>query len=720
MINRFGAIAALGAAIGITGTAVADEAAPGVDVYTPDFFAEFRPETALDLVFRTPGFQLDRGDQGRGLAGTQGNVLINGVRPPPRGSSLYSRLSAIRVEDVQRIELIAPGARDIDMQGYDRLINVVTSELTARRVNASWRLEHEEDGGETASFSTGGSVSGAGFSLEGRLNGTDRQNRAYGDFFSVTASDPEPRLALDARNDMTWLDFSGSGAIELGERTRFSVSAAANDMQIQGRLLDDSAAELPAADRIFSLFESDAVTINLSGDLRHELTDDIELSLVAAAKDVERVFDSSLVTATTSSRSASVSQTEEQALRSNLRWQARETLSVEIGASWAFNALDGSSEAYFDGVLQAVDGSAARVEEVRTAALGSAEWTPFENLTVSMGGRVERFELTSSNAPGQTFALTDTIPRATLSYSFDNDWVFRWRSELEVGQLSLGRFLASTDLTNQINTNGATRLEPERTWAHEASLERRFDERGLFRLSASEAREGNTISTVLMPGGELRPANSTETLTRRLRVQLDLPTESVGLDGGLLELEVSARDSERVDPLTGDVRAAAGIAAWSWSLNWRQEIPDSDWIWGVNLQQDGPSERFWLTRIRELDGHNSARAYVEWRPRDDWRGGFSIDFSQARSSTTIIFDDVRAPGLAPVLVSEFDRDQSSQFSAWVEWEVRDGVKLTGSARSGRSRSSVLSVADTADWPLHEARQDFDAVPAVSISLRLNR
>ncbi|WP_371514774.1 Plug domain-containing protein [Brevundimonas denitrificans] len=78
--------------------------------FTPDFFADQNPNTALDMVNRVPGFSLDDGDGSRGFEGAVGNVLINGSRPASKndlGSSVLSRTLATQVV---RIELIR-GAR---------------------------------------------------------------------------------------------------------------------------------------------------------------------------------------------------------------------------------------------------------------------------------------------------------------------------------------------------------------------------------------------------------------------------------------------------------------------------------------------------------------------------------------------------------------------------------------------------------------------------------
>src|SRR5690606_34893797 len=66
-------------------------------IFTPDFFADARPNTALDMVNRVPGFSVNDGDGARGFEGAVGNVLINGSRPASKndtGSNVLGRTVA--------------------------------------------------------------------------------------------------------------------------------------------------------------------------------------------------------------------------------------------------------------------------------------------------------------------------------------------------------------------------------------------------------------------------------------------------------------------------------------------------------------------------------------------------------------------------------------------------------------------------------------------------
>jgi outer membrane receptor for ferrienterochelin and colicin len=99
--------------------------ASNVTSYKPDFFAQFRPNTSFDMVTRIPGFQFDGGSNARGFAGTAGNVLIDGERPPSRSDSLSSVLARIPSSAVERIDIVRGGAEGIDMQGKSIIANVI-------------------------------------------------------------------------------------------------------------------------------------------------------------------------------------------------------------------------------------------------------------------------------------------------------------------------------------------------------------------------------------------------------------------------------------------------------------------------------------------------------------------------------------------------------------------------------------------------------------------
>ena len=97
----------------------------GVISYKPEDFAAARPNTALDMISRLPGFSFDGGDSVRGFAGAAGNVLIDGQRPTIKTDRLGDTLNRITIDQVERIDVIRGSVPGIDMQGQTVVANVI-------------------------------------------------------------------------------------------------------------------------------------------------------------------------------------------------------------------------------------------------------------------------------------------------------------------------------------------------------------------------------------------------------------------------------------------------------------------------------------------------------------------------------------------------------------------------------------------------------------------
>ena len=72
-------------------------ASAGID-YAPADFAQYNPQTALDMVNRIPGFSIQGDDDGsRGFGQASGNVLINGQRVVASRRDARNVLNRVRI-----------------------------------------------------------------------------------------------------------------------------------------------------------------------------------------------------------------------------------------------------------------------------------------------------------------------------------------------------------------------------------------------------------------------------------------------------------------------------------------------------------------------------------------------------------------------------------------------------------------------------------------------
>jgi outer membrane receptor protein involved in Fe transport len=104
-------------------------------IYTADYFAQWSPVTAQDMMNRIPGMSSGGGGGpgggfsgggggpgggagGRGLGGGGGDqILIDGKRVAGKANEANSQLSRISADKVLRIELIRGTATDLDVRG---------------------------------------------------------------------------------------------------------------------------------------------------------------------------------------------------------------------------------------------------------------------------------------------------------------------------------------------------------------------------------------------------------------------------------------------------------------------------------------------------------------------------------------------------------------------------------------------------------------------------
>src|SRR5690606_27732877 len=114
-------------------------------VYPAAFYQPFQPQTALDMLERTPGFILSEGASVRGFGNAAGNVLIDGQRPTVKGGGITEVLRRITASRVERVVLLR-GADAAEAQGQTLVANVVLRADAGGSGNASLTLTHTADG----------------------------------------------------------------------------------------------------------------------------------------------------------------------------------------------------------------------------------------------------------------------------------------------------------------------------------------------------------------------------------------------------------------------------------------------------------------------------------------------------------------------------------------------------------------------------------------------
>lgn len=604
--------------------ALAQSPAPGavgsapVLTYEPIFFADFNPQTALDLVRRVPGFSIDGNGGGRGLAGGLGNVLIDGRRPSSKAgvTTLLERLPAATIE---RIELIRAPIPGIDMAGQDQVVNVITNRdggwTGAWRAQAlMWESGRLVPRGDASMTRTSANATlTLAIDLAGHDNGRDVVRQRFdagGLAFTET----------DRIQDRFW-DLTPS----VGYQREF---IAGHSLRLDGRVwtwrnADNrfSAATDPAAALLgieTGRSETEAWGGEVSADYDHALSDAWSVKLTGLQRlttedQTENVLEFNAVGGLDERVRITDTETEgETVLRLETRRAASDARSLTLSLEGAYNFLDGDFQLFVDDGLGETEVdlpvSDTRVEEHRVDAAAAYVWRLAPTWTLDATGAVEfsRIAQTGDAEKERTFVYFK--PEATLTWTPGERDQVRFSLRRGVGQLSFGDFISSVDVIDDTESLGNPDLEPERTTAAQIDWERRFWDEGALTVILRHEWVDGVEDTIPIRGLFDAPGNLGDGRRYWVQVEAELPTDRLGIAGGLLTLAGRLRDTQVDDPVTGDARRFRGDEDWRASIDFRQDLPEHGFAWGFDYSIQGDEDFY---RLREFSRTEAARGGLD-------------------------------------------------------------------------------------------------------------
>lgn len=596
-----------------------------VDAYPASFFASSRPNTALDMVGRLPGFSLDEGADVRGFAGTGGNVLIDGRQPASKSDSLANQLGRIPAANVERIEIIRGGAPGIDMGGRSLVANVVRKRADSFEQTATaltnWFVQRGTlipGGSYTAARQageTGWDLSlSRGTSFDDSVGGGRRVRR---DASGALLSDERAGTEADGGG------YSARGAYKRplwGGELRANASASDFDFKDEDHFTGGPA-------RIDSVGTSDDADGEAGLNFTRPLGARWSMEAVGLQKLGRSRFDSRLERGAGRRDFSSRATTGESIGRGVLRFRRSETLSFEGGAEAAFNFLEGQASLTEDGSAAPLPSADVRVEELRGEAFAQANWRPRPTLAVELGARFETSTIRQSGDAELERSFFYPKPRALLTWTPAPSRTYRLRLERELGQLDFDDFVSSASLTDERVAAGNPELEPPKTTVLEAVAEHRFWDKGAVTLTLRREAIADAIDRVLVrvrpdpdPGPDApdivfdAPGNIGEGTNAEIELEVTLPLDRLGVRGGELKADLEFRNSEVTDSTTGDLRRISGQRPDEIEFSFRQDLPERRLTWGAEYT-DGFEERDF--RFDEVSGFGLNRyfgLFAEYKP----------------------------------------------------------------------------------------------------------
>ena len=610
----------------------------GVLVFRPDFFADQRPNTALDMVNRVPGFSASDGDGSRGFEGAVGNILINGQRPASKNDTGTSVLSRTLASQVERIELIRGGAPGIDMQGFPVVVNVITKVENTRQ--SVLQLNYN-------AFNGGPDIFGGSYQFTAR-NGDRTWGFVLSD--SINMSDGNGvgrvlRVAPDGtvlRDEALRTEGYGGGS---GLRGNFSSPFMGGKLDLTGRIgtSDWQGATVQTAPGI--LRDNENFNDSIGGELGAVFTRPLaekltmESRFIHTRSDFDNVSRSSGFVGNVASADQEFTSTgtsSETIARALTRWERSSSMTIETGAEVAYNMLDTEQAFTVDGTPVPLPSATVKVEETRGELFGRGTWRIHPDLTLEGGLRLEASTISQSGDASQEKSFFFAKPRVQATWTPMPNHQIRLRVQRDVGQLDFGDFAASSDLSVGTLFGGNVDLEPESRWIGEVTYERRFWGEGIFSIGYRRDAVTNYIDSIPLLNGLTATGNIGDGWFEQLSLNVVVPMDRFGFTGGRFSFRNNWIDTEVTDPTTGEKRSVSYLRESQPSITVSQDISSWNIQWGVTV----------LTRLGQPtynpDFHNVWRAgsdyfqaYVEYKPTStlslrlqltDWD-----DFDQTRT-----------------------------------------------------------------------------------------
>ena len=593
-------------------------------VYQAAFFTTFAPATALQLVQRVPGFQLEDIDQDvRGFGQAAGNVVINGERPSTKSDDLETILGRIPAARVLRVEVGPGDGFGAEFAGRPQVLNLVLTEDAGVAGTAQLRLRRPFEGRIRADGQASALLKRGRSSFNVALDYNNDEITDYGRDVLTTLPGGELVEVRDKHNathdpeanvSFGWSHDGGAdrkanlnGRFAIG---RFQLWQTNHVTPVGGQVRDD-------------VLEQDyrGRQFELGGDMTRPLGDGaIKLILLATRTDRDR--EELVLNQASGQILGGISQLQhlnEAESVARLVWSLPSTSgwSVELGGEAVMNRLDSEVDLYeigADGGQTPIDLPLANavVREIRVEPFVNMGRKLSNGLRVDFGLTFERSRLTVSGDATAERTLSYLKPKASLDWRTGR-WQLQAKAERTVNQLNFGDFISLAELTNDRVNGGNVDLVPQTAWEFLLTAERPILGSGVIRGELGMNFVQQVQDRVPVEGGLDAPGNLGSGRMRIARLNLDVPLERLGITGGRATMRFSLVDTEVQDPYTLKDRHFSGYTLWVLDAGFRQDL--GRFAWGVDSYSNPGSTQFRRNEEdRNFRQNPFVEAFAEFRP----------------------------------------------------------------------------------------------------------
>jgi len=658
-------------------------------IYPADYFAEYAPITAQDMLIRIPGQGQNTGgggrsggsssglssssggsasSGGRGLgAGSGGNeVLVNGKRTAGKNNRTSDLLRRISASQVREIQIIRGTSGELDVRGSGQVVNIVLYEELASS-SIAYELSAELFKDDTVEPGGSMALSGQSGDITYQISATSRTR------YEHSVSNEESILGDISPNDLIHEErIRDQRNNELSMNLAYEISANSS-LRMNG---------------LYAINDSPTNVIRYTTDLRiplHPIT--TEREDIPNAKDKWEVGgdyqldlangnrfkvllianqDNNITTKeryrwlTDNSEEKNLhlhtdAVTEERIVRSSYTFDIFSGQDVEFGIERAQTTLDsklslgllsstGTPSAALGGLVpQFVANANSSVEELRYEPFAIHNWSINSRMSLETTLLYESSEITQTGDVRNQRDFSFFKPK--LDYRFDVTPLLQLRGSIEkvVNQLSFSDFVAANDeQDNDANTQaGNAQLRQQWMWRYLFNSEYRLpNDVGVLTAEVFYFDHHDVIDRMdVSPSPtQLLSANGNigDGWEYGTNLAVSMRMSMIGLPNLLVSSTLNLQDSAVTDPFLGIKRRFQNYQRGRFGIQFRHDIPVWRMNWGMDLfnRVDRNMKRFDIDDIESTVRDPRINLFVEhvdsfgltWR----FDGGGLIDGAQCR------------------------------------------------------------------------------------------
>ncbi|NQY95858.1 MAG: TonB-dependent receptor plug domain-containing protein [Henriciella sp.] len=571
---------------------------PGEDsrTYTVSDFQQFAPRTALDMVSQIPGFSISESDtEQRGFGQAQENVLINGQRISSKSTSASEALDRIPAENVERLEVVE-GA-DLDIPGLSGQVVNVTAKASGISGTWTYRQRYRENlppayrwGDITINGQNGALAWSLGLDAEpARGSASGRENVFDGSGNLIQFREEDARFIGEGTGINGGLSWTPQNGHIANFNAEYNVWEP--DELVTSKFFDPDGT--PVAITEFT-FNEDEWNSEVSGDYEFGLGPG-RLKLIGLQRNehsptaVQLVFADLIGTDTSNEIFERETDESESILRGEYSWSGANNSDWQVSLEGAFNSLENEARLLTGTTVEpptnvTIVDTGTRVEEKRAEAFITHSRQLNEKLRLQVSLGAEQSEISSDGPNGQTRSFTRPKGSASLAWDARDNLKINMTVERKVGQLDFFDFVDNVDVDQGDNQTGNVDIVPDQRWHFSLEAERDYGTWGALTAEVIYDDIEDLIDQVPVGLGE-GPGNIDSASRIALDIEGTLKLDNLGWTGAQLEYDTFLQDTFLDDPLTGATRDFNNSEIHYYELNFRHDVPNTNWAWGISYEK---------------------------------------------------------------------------------------------------------------------------------------